>query len=151
MVFDHDYKEFPELTNTQIAEFGFTSPHPQYIEDFEATVFKVYDGDTYRLETKDRDFDFPLRLLDIDCKEMNDGGDEARDYVRGLILKENVTIKIDKKNRVGKYGRLLGRVLYGGIDVGQTLLRLGFAVKFENRNQSKVIDINKLFRPGKWF
>ena len=51
MVFEHDFEEFPELTNRQIDEFGFTSPHKQLTEGFEATVVKVHDGDTKRLIT----------------------------------------------------------------------------------------------------
>ena len=59
---DHDYKKFPELTNKQINEFGFQSPHKQITEDFDATVVHVTDGDTIRLRTDFRDFTFPLRL-----------------------------------------------------------------------------------------
>ena len=77
MVEQHDFTSFPELTKRQIEEFGFTSPHPQITEDFRATVVKVHDGDTVTLRTDFRDFDFPLRLLDIDAKELNEGGESA--------------------------------------------------------------------------
>ena len=105
---EHDYEKFPELTNTEINEIGMLSPHTQYTEDFTATVVKVHDGDTITLRTKDRDFDFPLRFLDIDAPELNEGGEETRDWLKDQILGEEVEIKINKRNRVGKYGRLLG-------------------------------------------
>ena len=75
MVFEHDDKAFPELTNKQLEEFGFSSPHEQITRDFFAVVVKVVDGDTVTLRAEFRDFNFPLRLLDIDAPEMNEGGE----------------------------------------------------------------------------
>ncbi len=151
MVFEHDYKKFPELTNKQIEEFGFTSPHKQIEEDFEAEVVKVHDGDTITLFTTFRDFEFPLRLLDIDAPEMNAGGSVARDWLRGRILGQLVNILIRTKNRVDKYGRLLGSVFYKGIDVGEEELRLGLATTFENRRQDELPNLDKMFSIKQWF
>ena len=55
MAFEHDYKAFPELSNTQMQELQFTSPHVQITEDFTAIVVKVHDGDTITLQTDFRD------------------------------------------------------------------------------------------------
>jgi len=96
MVFEHDYKEFPELTNAQLNEFGLASPHPQLTEDFEAVVEKVHDGDTVTLGTSTRDFSFPLRLLDIDAPELSEGGDVTRDWLTTRVLGARVTILINK-------------------------------------------------------
>lgn len=141
---EHDYKNFPELSNTQIDEFGFESPHIQYTEDFDAVVVKVHDGDTITLRTEERDFDFPLRLLDIDAPEMNKGGEIAQEWLEGQILDEDVQIKIDKDNRVGKYGRLLGRVVSRGLDIGEAELRLGYATTFENRRGGQIPPLSKM-------
>ena len=84
MVFVHDYKAFPELTNAQLQTMQFSSPHPQITEDFTAEVVKVHDADTIRLRTDFRDFDFPLRLLDIDAPELNEGGEEAAKAITEL-------------------------------------------------------------------
>ncbi len=151
MVFEHDYKEFPELTNRQIEEFGFTSPHKQITEDFEAKVVKVHDGDTITLFTSFRDFVFPLRFLDIDAPEMNAGGKEAREWLRDRILGENVQILINTKNRVDKYGRLLGRVVHSGLDVGDEMLRLGMVTTFENRREAELPNLGKMFSMKQWF
>ena len=150
MVFEHDYKEFPELTNTQINEFGLTSPHKQITEDFYADVVRVYDGDTITLKTDFRDFEFPLRLFGIDTPEMNAGGETARDWLRGQILGEEVEIKIDRKNRVGKYGRLLGRVISKGMDMGDAELRLGLATTFGMRREGQLPNINKELNIKQW-
>ena len=150
MVFEHDYIEFPELTNRQIEEFGFTSPNKQITEDFEAEVVKVHDGDTITLRTDFRDFRFPLRFFGIDAPEMNEGGEEARDWLRGVILGEVVQILINVRNRVDKYGRLLGRVVHVGFDVGDEMLRMGMVTTFENRREGELPNLEKMFSLKQW-
>ena len=148
---EHDYRAFPELTNKQIQEFGIESPHPQITEDFDATVKKVVDGDTIRITHPQRDFDFPLRFLDIDAPEMNEGGEESKAWLKGLIEGTEVRILIDKNNRVGKYGRLLGKIMSLGMDVGSMAMALGYAVAFGQKDQSVPPDLNKLLRMNQWF
>jgi len=150
MVFEHDYKNYPELTNTQINEIGFTSPHKQITEDFYAEVVKVHDGDTITLRVDFRDFDFPLRFLGIDAPEMNAGGDIARDWLKEQILGEEVMIQIDRNQRVGKYGRLLGRVISRGMDMGDAELRLGLVTTFDQRREGQIPDINRELMVEKW-
>lgn len=149
-MFDHDYVNYPELTNSQINDFGFSSPHKQITEDFEAEVIKVHDGDTITLRVPFRDFDFPLRFLDIDSPELNAGGEEAREWLKGQIEGEKVQIKIDPNNRVGKYGRLLGKVISRGLDMAETELRLGFAKPFGKKNEGEIPSQNKIFSIKKW-
>jgi endonuclease YncB( thermonuclease family) len=146
----HDYKRFPELRKAQLEEFGFMSPHPQITEDFRATVVRVVDGDTITLRASFRDFDFPLRILDIDAPELNAGGEKARDWLKGRIEGEEVDIRIDRYNRVDKYGRLLGAVFAQGFDVGEEELRLGLAVPFDQRRESEFPDLNKELNIKKW-
>jgi len=142
MEHEHDYKKFPELSNTQIQEFGFTSPHIQITEDFEAEVIKVHDGDTITLRVNFRDFDFPLRLLEIDAPEMNAGGEIARDWLRSRIGDSSVMIMIEQENRVGKFGRLLGKVMHGGMDVGNEMLNLGLVKPF-GEETGEILNINE--------
>ena len=147
----HDYNKYPELTNQQLVDMPFDSPHEQITEDFDATVVRVHDGDTITLETEFRDFLFPLRFLDIDAPEMNAGGEVARDWLRGKILGQSVRIIIDRYQRVGKYGRLLGRVIYRGLDVGEEEKYLGLAKPFSARNEGKFLNLYKEFNLKKWF
>jgi len=147
----HDYKNFPELTNREIDEFGFTSPHRQITESFFATVVKVHDGDTITLRAEFRDFDFPLRFLGIDSPEMNAGGEVTQQWLEGRLLNEVVEIIIDPDNRVGKYGRLLGQIMHRGLDVGEEEINLGLASTFERRREGQLPNSNKMFDVKQWF
>ena len=51
----HDFKQFPELTNSQMVMYYFQSPHKQITEPFEAKVVKVTDGDTIRVLWAERE------------------------------------------------------------------------------------------------
>jgi len=150
MVFDHDYVNYPELTNSQLSTFGFDSPHVQITEDFEALVVKVHDADTVTLRVEFRDFDFPIRLLDIDAPELSEGGQEAQQWLESRLLSRRVDILIDSSQRVGKYGRLLGRVLSDGLDVGEEMLNLGLVFEFGKKNEEMIPDINEILRLEQW-
>ena len=146
----HDFVNYPELTKAQLEEMQFESPHKQITEDFDAVVVKVHDGDTVTLRTDFRDFDFPLRLLDIDAPEMNAGGEVARDWLKSRLLGEAVKIIIDIKNRVDKYGRLLGRVFHRGMDIGNEELVLGLATPFARRREGELPNLNEELSIKKW-
>lgn len=125
----HDFKRFPELTNSQMGMFYFDSPHQQIAEDFDAKVVKVVDGDTIRVTVPFRDFDFPIRISNLLAAEMNEaGGERSRDHLRGLIEGKTIEVIINKANRVGKWGRLLGEIRERGFDVGLQMIEEGFAV-----------------------
>src|SRR3990167_721271 len=155
MVFgeEHDFVRFPELSNSEIDEFGFLSPHVQITSDFVGVVVKVHDGDTVRLRVDFRDFDFPLRLSSVDAPELSTGsaGLEARDFLKELIEGELVDVRIDRFNRVEKYGRLLGDGVVGGLNVGEVMVYLGFAVPFGLRRDGNLPDLNKDLAVGNWF
>ena len=130
----HDFKKYPELTNRQMQLYYFESPHKQINEDFRATVVKVSDGDTIRVKCDFRDFNFPIRFIDVAAPEMDErGGEEARDWLASKILGEEVDIIINPKNRVGKWGRLLGQVFHRGMDLGEEEINKGLAVSWEDR------------------
>ena len=145
----HDFKTFPELTNSQMEIYYFESPHKQITEDFRARVIKVTDGDTIRVTCDFRDFDFPIRFLEINALEMSEGGQTAKDWLSEKILNEEVDILITE-NRVDKYGRLLGKIFHRGMDLGQIMIVLGLATSFENRNEGKIPNLNKELAVEKW-
>lgn len=127
----HDFDRFPELTNNQMRFYYLDSPHKQITMDFNAKVVKVTDGDSIRVTWEERDFDFPVRLLDINAPEMNkDGGKESRSFLEEKLIGQDIRVEIDKANRVGKFGRLLGRIRILGMDVAQESLNRGFSVPF---------------------
>ena len=140
-----DFKKFPELRNSQIDFYYFQSPHKQIFEDFTAKIVKVTDGDTVRVTTEFRDFDFPIRLLDIDSPELNfSGGPEAQRFLEDFILGKEVDIIMDRKRRVDKWGRLLGKIMFHGLDMGEDMIRNGHATTFEARRESLVPELNEI-------
>jgi len=147
----HDFNTRPELTNSQMNELYFESPHKQIVEDFTATVEKVHDGDTITLRTDFRDFDFPLRFLETNAPELNErGGEESKEWLKKLIEGEEIQIIMNADQRVGKYGRLLGRPFYRGLDIGQQSINTGHSTTFENRNEGKIPNITKEFNIRQW-
>jgi endonuclease YncB( thermonuclease family) len=134
-----------ELSNRQIDEY-VRSDHVQIVDDFDAVVVRVHDGDTISLRTSFRDVDFPLRLADIDADELNAGGEFARDWLSAQILGERVRVLIDRKNRVGKFGRLIGTVIHRGVDLNEVMLSLGIVSSFGSKNEGEVRNLNYFLR-----
>ena len=126
----HDFKRFPELTNSQMQFYYFDSPHQQITEDFDCRVERVIDGDTIIVSTPFRDFSFPVRMLDINAPEMNEGGKESKNWLKEQIEGLEIVVEVTPTQRVGKYGRLLGKIIANGMDIGQESLNLGFSKVF---------------------
>lgn len=146
----HDFVNFPELTNAQFQTEYWNSPHRQITEDFFATVVKVHDGDTVTLRWDERDFDFPIRFAAINTKELNEGGEVARNWLAEQIEGEEVMIKIDRANRVDKYGRLIGRIIHRGLDMNDALQYQGYATPFDQRNEGKLPNLEKELNIKQW-
>ena len=128
MVFTHDFKRFPELTNFQMGLYYFDSPHKQIGEDFFAKVVKVSDGDTIRVTTDFRDFSFPIRFSNILAAELDEpGGIESQSWLEKEILNEEVEI-ILHPSRVEKWGRLLAQVRHKGFDMGEMSIENGKSI-----------------------
>ncbi len=128
----HDFKNYPELTNSQMQMYYFDSPHEQIMESFDARVEGVHDGDTIRVTCDFRDFSFPIRMSNLMAAELNEeGGIASQKFLEEQILGEDVYVVVDKHNRVGKWGRLLGRVEHLGFDMGEQSKSMGFAIGLE--------------------
>ena len=119
--------------------YYWDSPHKQIFEDFEAEVIKVHDGDTITVKWQERDFNFPVRFSNISAPELNEsGGAEAQSWLESQILGENVVVRINPKNRVEKWGRLLGTILHRGLDMGEAQIIRGISTPWEKRNDGKI-------------
>lgn len=130
----HDFKRFPELANSQMAQYYFDSPHRQITQDFPAKVVKVTDGDSVRLRWIERDFDFPMRFLDTDAWEMDtERGRAGQKWLEGELLGQEVDIQINPKNRVDKWGRLLGTIMFMGMNINDLSIMEGHAQSWDNR------------------
>ena len=114
----HNFKDYPELTNNQLALHGALSPHKQHLEDFEGECVKVMDGDTIAVQWQERDFPTKVRFINIEAAELGEGGEDSKAWLTNRVLGKVVEVKLNHKKRTGKYGRLLGRVIHGGMDIG---------------------------------
>ena len=139
----HDFKKYPELTDTQMQFYYFESPHPQITEDFDAHVEKVHDGDTITITCDFRDFEFRVRLANINAPELGEGGEESGDWLRNMIEGQDIRVLINKDNRVGKYGRLIGEILCKGMNLNNTSMVLGYSKEFGS-DDGKIKSIDEI-------
>jgi endonuclease YncB( thermonuclease family) len=144
-----DFKNFPELPNKQMDFYYWESPHKQMFETFNAKVIRVHDADTIIVRVPERNFDFPIRFSNSSARELKEtperdtshqlcaDGKTAQRWLEERILGEEVTI-ILTKTRVEKWGRLLGKVIFQGIDLGDELVTAGMSVPWANRIDGKI-------------
>lgn len=145
----HDFDKFPELTNNQLDLYYFVSPHRQITEDIRAKVIKVTDGDTVRVQWYGRDFDFPVRIINIAAPELKESrGPESQSWLESLLLDKEVIVGINPGIRVEKWGRLLGYISIGGMDAGEMSVMAGKSVFWDERNVMKIPDLDKVIK--KW-
>ena len=143
----HDFHRFPELTNAQMDLLYYDSPHRQIFEDFECRVTKVHDGDTITVKWKERNFDFPVRFSNIAAPELGEsGGYEAQSWLERKILRKEVKILVNPRNRVEKWGRLLGRIMFRGIDIGEEMATSGLALSWQGRDEGKIPNLNWILK-----
>ena len=139
----HDFVKFPELTDSQMAVYYFESPHKQIFNDFRAVVVKVHDGDTITLRWKERNFDFPLRFINIAAPELKqDGGKESQAWLEKMLIGNEIGIIINPDNRVDKWGRLLGYVNLHGTDVGEESIMLNKSKPWSEREDGIIPDFD---------
>jgi micrococcal nuclease len=119
---------------------------PEVTYDFtRAKVVSVYDGDTFRIAAvEDKKIrQYSMRLFGVDCPELRSSDEkekeaarEARDFVRSMIEGKIVQVRILNNRRVGKhvvrekFGRLIGTVKIGSLDLGEELVKFGHAIEY---------------------
>jgi len=132
MAFKHDFKKYPELTNRQMEFYYFDSPWKQITEGFTGKVSNIHDGDTITIDTDFRDFGTIIRFTGINAPELkNPGGLESKAWLENQIrIGEEVYIKVNPKQRVGKFGRILGEVFANGVSINDLSLQSYQAVVF---------------------
>ncbi len=127
----HDFKRFPELTNSQMQFYYFQSPHRQITEDFEGKVVDVHDGDTIKVKWSEREKPVIVRLLGIAAAELDEiGGKESQSWLEEQILGEYIQVKIEPKLRVEKWGRILGNIISFGMNINQLSIESGYSDVF---------------------
>lgn len=87
-------------------------------------VVAISDGDTITLLTEDKR-QLKIRLAGIDTPEKKQAfGTKARDHLASRIFKNDVEVDLRKKDQ---YGRYLGVIYIGGVDINQSMIQDGYA------------------------
>jgi len=98
-------------------------------------VVRVIDGDTFVIKTGDR-----VRLIGLDAPEVGScGSDKATKRLSDMVL--NKVIKIDRETR-DSWGRRLGVVMVGGVDVNLEMVRSGWA-RYDSFSDIKSAEMEK--------
>ena len=101
---------------------------------YKATVTDVHDGDSITCMI-DLGFGVNLhkakiRLARINAQEINTTDNklalQARSWLRDRLLDKAITLETHK-DRKGKYGRYIGEVWLGGVNLNDELVRQGLA------------------------
>jgi len=97
-------------------------------EEYQAQVTRVVDGDTIYLSAPGRDI--KVRMVGIDAPELNQPyGAEARDALTQMVKGKTVRVIAEDRDR---YGRIVGRVFLGNLDVNLAMIRQGYAWVYRN-------------------
>lgn len=99
---------------------------------FTGKVVKITDGDTIVVLTEEKE-QIKIRLEGIDCPESTqDFGQKAKQATSDLCFGKQVKII---KSGDDRYGRTLGYVMVGDLNVNKELLRQGMAWHYKKYNQ----------------
>ena len=106
------------------------------LPDIEGRVVGVHDGDTITLLTADKT-QIKIRLEGIEAPESKQAfGNRAKQELSGLIFDKQVVIK---NHGVDLYGRTLGRIICGNLDVNLEMVKRGMAWHFLKYSKEKAL------------
>jgi endonuclease YncB( thermonuclease family) len=106
------------LTMLLVAANGWSQP------DIAGEVIAIADGDTFRLLTPAKK-QVKIRLAEIDTPERGQPySNRAREVLAALVFRKSVTVGYVDTDR---YGRTVGRVFVGELDVNAEMVRRGAA------------------------
>lgn len=119
-----------------ICSFLYAETDKNYGEVIIQEVTSIYDGDTFRCNIKG----YPaiigehigIRVYGVDCPEMKDKREKIKALARQAKqytvkrLREGKTIKLVNMKR-GKYFRIVAEVYIDGSNLGDELIKKGFA------------------------
>jgi micrococcal nuclease len=106
---------------------------PKVIEEIHGTVAGVIDGDTLTLHTSGKPSS--IRLEGIDAPESGQKfGPESRDALKHLVAGKEITVR---KTGVDQYGRIIGIVMVGRVDVCAKQIEDGWAWHFKKYNSDE--------------
>ncbi|MBG7617020.1 MAG: thermonuclease family protein [Chloroflexi bacterium] len=120
-------------------------------ETLEGKVVKIADGDTLSLLTSPSR-QVKVRLAGIDAPEKAQPfGNKAKKALAALTFQKQASVAVETEDR---YGRTVGRVMVGGLDVNAELVRQGMAWvyrKYTSDQKLYALEVEaKLAKRGLW-
>ena len=98
----------------------------------------ITDGDTFTLLTIDQR-QIKIRLYGIDCPEKGQAfGTKAKEKLSELIFGKYLTVT---DRGLDRYGRTLGMVFHGELNICEEMIRTGFAWHFIRYDSNKAWDL----------
>lgn len=108
----------------------------------EGKIKKVFDGDTFNVETRDGKV-YLIRMLGVDAPEMNqDFGDKSQKKLSDLILGKDATVIIRKRDSSERY---IGTVYSGGEDINLMQIETGMAWYFQQNGYEPIGGDRKIY------
>lgn len=102
-------------------------------------VVSVYDGDTVTMSVTTKDGYIKVRLAEIDAPERDQpGGALAKAVLAYLVMAKEVTVY---QTNIDRYGRLVGLIAVGGLDVNSEMVRRGVAWHYKAYSKNKKLAI----------
>ena len=99
-------------------------------------VIKISDGDPFTL-IFENNFEVRVRLDGIDCPEKKQAfSNKAKQTLSDLIFGKMVSVTYEDKDR---YGRVLGEVFVGDVNVNQQMIRRGYAWHFKRYSDDPIL------------
>ena len=113
----------------------FVLPFASFAQIFQGKVIGVTDGDTIKiLHNKQQ---LKIRLAEIDTPEKGQPyGNKAKQALSDLVFGKKVRVV---KQDVDRYGRIVGRVYLGDLDVNAEMVRLGYAWVYRKYAKDKTL------------
>jgi endonuclease YncB( thermonuclease family) len=109
---------------------------PALAEDLRGKVVAIADGDTLTLLTPEKR-QVRVRLYGIDAPERRQPwGTRARQALADLAFRQNARVVVMDTDR---YGRAVGRVYVGPVDVSAEMVRQGMAWVYARYNRDPVL------------
>ena len=104
---------------------------------YSCQILRVIDGDTVEANI-DLGFNCwyrsAVRLKGIQAPELTGSshkeGIASKEYLGKLVLREPIEIRTELRKDKDKYGRVLGMLYAGGVDVNAAMLDAGHAVEY---------------------
>ena len=110
--------------------------------EIKGLVVGVSDGDTITvLDDMDKGR-FRIRLYGIDAPEKNqDFGQKAKQYLSSRLFRKSVVIRYKE---IDRYGRIVGKVYLGHIEINLEILQNGYAWHYKNYDNSEEYSLAEL-------